>query len=346
MVNLKKEEVKNYYGKILKTSEDLKTSACCATDSFPEPIKTILKNIEPEILEKFYGCGSPIPPQLKDRTLLDLGCGSGRDVYIASALVGENGKSIGIDMTDEQLNVARKHADAQMKKFGFKKCNVNFKKGYIEDLKEAGIADNCIDVVISNCVINLSPDKREVFKEIFRVLKPGGEFYFADVFTNARVSQEFHDDPLAYGECLGGAMYIEDFRRMLASLGCLDYRVITKRRINIEDPVITRKAGNVEFYSMTIRAFKLDDLEDRCEDFGQVAYYLGTMEGCPNKFILDDHHVFITDKPMLVCGNTASMIMNTRFGKHFKVIGNKNKHFGLFPCGPVSNESNSIGSCC
>jgi len=77
-----------------------------------------------------------------------------------------------------------------------------------------------------------------------------------------------------------------------------------------------------------------------------VAYYQGTIEGCPNKFILDDHHVFITDKPMLVCGNTASMLCNTRFGKHFKVVGNTAKHFGLFPCGPVSNENNLTGSCC
>jgi len=346
MANLKKEEVKDYYGKILKTNGDLKTSACCTTDNLPKYIKSILRNIEPEILEKFYGCGSPIPTQLKGCTVLDLGCGCGRDVYIASAFVGENGKSIGIDMTDEQLAVAHKYIDAQMERFGFKECNVEFKKGYIEDLREAGIADNSIDVVISNCVINLSPDKQQVFKEVFRVLKPGGELYFADVFTNTRVSQKFHDDPLAYGECLGGAMYIEDFRRILKSIGCPDYRVITKRKIDIEDPAIARKAGNVEFYSMTIRAFKLNDLEDRCEDFGQVAYYLGTMEGCPNKFILDDHHVFLTDKPMLVCGNTASMITNTRFSKHFKVIGNKNKHFGLFPCSPASSEVNLTGACC
>ena len=341
----KKEEVKNYYGKVLKTNQDLKTSACCTTESFPEHIKSILKNIEPEIIEKFYGCGSPIPPQLNGCTVLDLGCGSGRDVYVVSSLVGENGMSIGIDMTDEQLEVARKYKDTQMKKFGFKKCNVDFRKGYIENLKDAGIADNSIDVVISNCVINLSPDKLEVFKEIFRVLKPGGELYFADVFTNARVPKEFQDDVLAYGECLGGALYIEDFRRMLGSLGCLDYRVTSKRKINIDDHEVARKAGQVEFYSMTIRAFKLD-LEDRCEDFGQVAYFQGTMGGCPNKFILDDHHTFTKDKPMLVCGNTASMVSNTRYGRHFKIVGNTDKHFGLFPCGPVSSEESSNGSCC
>lgn len=346
LLKQKKEEVKNYYGKVLKTNHDLKTSACCTTDSFPVHIKDIIKNIEPEILKKFYGCGSPIPPQLKGCTVLDLGCGCGRDVYVVSSLVGENGMSIGIDMTDEQLAVARKYKDIQMQRFGFKKCNVDFRKGYIEDLREIGIADNSIDVVISNCVINLSPDKRQVFKEIFRVLKPGGELYFADVFSSSRVPKVLHDDDLIYGECLGGALYIEDFRRMLKDLGCLDYRVTVKRKIDIDDPVIKAKVGHIEFYSMTIRVFKLDDLEDCCEDYGQVAYYQGTMEGCPNKFILDDHHVFVTDKPMLVCGNTASMVSNTRFGQHFKVVGKRGKHFGLFPCGEVSSEVNSTGSCC
>lgn len=344
----KKENVKNYYGRILKTNEDLKTSACCTTDSLPDEIKYILKNIEPEILDKFYGCGSPIPKLLDGCTVLDLGCGTGRDVYVISKLVGEKGKSIGIDMTEEQLDVARKYKDVQMELFGYTKSNVDFKQGYIEDLKEAGIKDNSVDVVISNCVINLSPDKPQVFKEIFRILKPGGELYFADVFTNARVPQEFHDDTLAYGECLGGALYIEDFRRILAGLGCLDYRVVQKRKISIDDPILAKKAGPVEFYSMTIRAFKLNDWEDRCEDFGQVAYYQGTIDGCPNAFNLDDNHVFTTDKPMLVCGNTASMLINTRYGKHFNIVGDKSRHFGLFLCGPASNEPDSIaqGGCC
>lgn len=346
LLNQKQEEVKRYYGKILKNNDDLKTNACCATDTLGKEIKSIISAIEPEILDKFYGCGSPIPKLLKGCTVLDLGCGTGRDVYIVSKLVGEKGLAIGVDMTDEQLAIARKYQDVQMKRFGYTQSNVEFRQGYIENLTEAGIEDNSVDVVISNCVINLSPDKFQAFKEIFRVLKPGGELYFSDVFTSARVPQAFRDDPLAYGECLGGALYIEDFRRILAGLGCLDYRVVSKRKINIDDPLLAKKAGAVEFYSMTIRAFKLDDLEDRCEDYGQVAYYQGTIEGCPNAFILDDHHAFVIDKPMLVCGNTASMITNTRFGKHFKVIGNRSKHFGLFPCGAMSSEINPTGSCC
>lgn len=357
-----KETVKAYYGKVLQSKKDLKTSACCLVDSFPQALKTILKQIEPEILDKFYGCGSPIPPLLEDCTVLDLGCGTGRDVYIVSALVGENGMSIGVDMTDEQLEVAQRYKDVQMRRSGFKKCNVDFKKGYIEDLsrlngippgagKELGLADNSVDVVISNCVINLSPDKKSVFSEIFRVLKPGGELYFSDVFADRRVPEYIKNDPVFYGECMGGAMYIEDFRRVLRDIGCMDYRVMSKRQITIDDPEMSFKAADINFCSMTVRAFKLVDLEDICEDFGQAAYYQGTIPYHPNKFQLDDHHIFIAHKPMLVCGNTASMLTNTRFGKHFKIIGDTSRHFGPFPCGSAPKQSDpadpcSGGSCC
>lgn len=347
----KKELVRAYYGKVLKDKKDLKTSACCSTEDFPEPIRSIVKNIEPEILDKFYGCGSPLPELLGGCTVLDLGCGSGRDVYIASALVGESGLVIGVDMTDEQLEVARRYKDIQMKRFGFKSCNVDFKQGYIEDLKEIGIADNSIDMVISNCVINLSADKRGVFSEIFRVLKSGGELYFSDIFAGRRIPEQLKNDPLLYGECLGGALYIEDFRRLLQELRVLDYRVVSKRRIELNDPALVQKVGMIDFYSLTVRAFKLDDLEDICEDYGQVAYYQGTIAYCPHEFRLDDHHIFVRGKPMLVCGNTASMLTNTRFAKHFRIIGTRITHYGPFNCaageGKVKgSDSVSTGGCC
>jgi 2-polyprenyl-3-methyl-5-hydroxy-6-metoxy-1,4-benzoquinol methylase len=97
--------IKDYYGKILQGKKDLKTSACCcSTDSLPDYQKAILKNIDKEIVEKFYGCGSPIPPSLDGCTVLDLGCGKGRDVYLVSALVGQGGRVIGIDMTDRKTH--------------------------------------------------------------------------------------------------------------------------------------------------------------------------------------------------------------------------------------------------
>ena len=261
------------------------------------------------------------------------------------------GKAIGIDMTDEQLKIARKYQDIQMRKFGLDKSNIEFKKGYIEDLKALGIKDDSIDVVISNCVINLSPDKKSVFREIFRVLKSGGELYFSDVFASSRVPDELRNDKIVYGECLGGALYIEDFRRILYSIGCPDYRVVSKSKLTISNSQIKKKIGSIDFYSMTIRAFKLADLEDVCEDYGQIAIYKGTIPHHPHKFEFDDHHVFISKKPMLVCGNTALMLTNSRFSDHFSVAGDKVNHYGIFQCGPApakldNDGSSSGGYCC
>jgi len=342
------QQVREYYGTILKGKKDLQTKACCSTASIPEQHKKMLSQINPEILDRFYGCGSPIPPALDGCTVLDLGCGTGRDVYVVSQLVGENGFVIGVDMTEEQIVVARRHRDSQMRQFGFNRPNVDFKAGFIEDLAGCGIAENSVDVVISNCVINLSPDKKSVFSEIFRVLKPGGELYFSDVFAGRRMPEHLKNDPVLYGECLGGALYIEDFRRLLRDLGVPDYRVMTKRRIALDNTAIEAKVGMIDFYSMTIRAFKLGCLEDICEDYGQTATYKGTIAETPHGFQLDDHHLFEAGKPMLVCGNTAAMVQETRFGRHFTVTGDRSVHFGPFPCGPApsKDDSCSSGSCC
>ncbi|OGI50463.1 MAG: methyltransferase type 11 [Candidatus Muproteobacteria bacterium RIFCSPHIGHO2_12_FULL_60_33] len=344
------ESIKDYYGRVLKTNRDLKTGACCAGDSFAPSIREILKQIHPDVVAKFYGCGSPIPPELTGKTVLDLGSGSGRDCFILSKLVGPTGRAIGVDMTPEQLDTARRHVGYHMEKFGFARPNVEFLSGYIEDLESLGIANDSVDVVVSNCVINLSPDKERVFAEIFRVLKPGGELYFSDVFADRRIPPHLAEDPVLRGECLGGALYIEDFRRLLARVGCPDYRIVSNSKLALTDPAIERKTGMIGFHSLTVRAFKLD-LEDRCEDYGQVAYYLGTVPEHSHRFMLDDHHVFETGRPQPVCGNTAAMLGRTRYAPHFNVIGDTRVHYGLFDCGPesaVGPENSSVpgGSCC
>lgn len=336
--------LQDYYGKILKHNGDLQTDACCTKDSLPENIRKILEQIEPEVLSRYYGCGSPIPPEIEGCRVLDLGCGSGRDAYILSKLVGENGYVLGLDMTEEQIAVAEKYRDAQMKTFGFSKPNVEFRQGFIEDLESAGIANDSFDVVVSNCVINLSPDKRAVFREIFRVLKPGGELYFADVFSDRRLPEKLMHDPVLHSECLSGAMYIEDFRRMLSSQGCSDYRTVSRKKININNPEIEKRIGAGQFYTITVRAFKLPELEDICEDFGQAALYLGTANENSHYFDLDDHHRFFKGKITPVCGNTVSMLKDTRFEKHFSIIGDRSVHFGPFPCGPAPSSTNSDGS--
>ena len=350
--SLHHDNLQEYYGKVLQHQDDLKTGACCTEEAIPDEMKRLINNIDDEIIARFYGCGSPIPAELEGRVVLDLGCGTGRDAYILSQLVGKEGFVIGVDITDEQLAVARKHCDGQMRRFGYDKPNVEFKKGFIEDLQSLGIKDNSVDVVISNCVINLSPDKKSVFSEIFRVLKPGGELYFSDVFAGRRIPEELIDDQVLHGECLSGAMYIEDFRRMLRETGCADYRTVSSRRIGIDDPRVYEKIGMIDFYSITVRAFKLEGMEDICEDYGQTATYLGTIPGYPHFYELDDHHKFITGKPMLVCGNTAGMVGDSRLGKHFRVTGNRSVHYGPFECAPApaaateEGDSSPAVSCC
>ena len=342
------EKVKDYYGKQLQSKDDLKTSSCCAIDRPPEEIRAILPLIADEIHNRFYGCGSPLPPLLEGMTVIDLGCGTGRDVYIASKLVGESGCAIGVDMTDEQIATAIKYQEEQRERFGYKRSNVIFKNGYIEDLKSLDIKDNSIDVVISNCVINLSPVKEQVFREIYRVLKPGGELFFSDIFTDRRIPEDLAVDPVLRGECLAGALYVEDFRRIMAKIGWLDFRYTNIRNLDIANVEVAEKISFITFSSRTVRAFKLDDLEDICEDYGQVAYYDGSIPGHQHFFDLDDHHRFFSNKPMLVCGNTASMVSNTRYGKAFKVTGSRNVHFGKFDgCAADSSiAAADSGSCC
>lgn len=324
--------VKAYYGGALGSRRDLRSKACCCTESIPEHYRQILEEIDVEILDRFYGCGSPIPPLVEGCTVVDLGCGTGRDAYLLSRLVGPGGKVIGVDLTEAQLAVAWRHQESLARKFGYTESNVDFRMGQMEDLAAIGLADNSIDVVTSNCAINLSPNKKRVFAEIFRVLKPGGELLFSDVFTDRRVPASFAHDPVLLGECLAGAMYIEDFRRLLNSLGRLDHRVVACSAIALDNPLIEAAVGVTRFYSTTIRVFKLESLEDRSEDYGQVAYYLGTIPHFPHHFPLDNHHVFLTGKPMLVCGNTAMMLEQTRLKKHFRITGDRSVHYGAFEC--------------
>ncbi|SFC93350.1 methyltransferase domain-containing protein [Streptomyces aidingensis] len=332
MPNSIEESVKDYYGRVLQSSADLQTSACCTAQAPPRHIAEALREVHEEVKDRFYGCGSPIPPALDGATVLDLGCGSGRDCYVLSQLVGPAGRVIGVDMTEAQLAVARRHLDFHAERFGF--ANVEFHQGYIEDLASVGIEEASVDVVVSNCVLNLSPDKPRVFAEIFRVLKPGGELYFSDVFADRRIPPALLQDPVLVGECLSGALYTEDFRRVLAAAGCADARVVSRAPVTLAGPEIEQKIGFVGFSSLTIRALNLP-LEDRCEDYGQVAVYRGTVPTAAHAFELDDHHIFPVGKPVLVCGNTADILSGSRYAEHFDIIGDKTMHHGLFPCGPA-----------
>ncbi len=339
--------VRSYYGETLRSSGDLKTSACCSAESMAPHLREVLVKLHPEVTSRFYGCGSPLPPALDGMTVLDLGSGSGRDAYLLSALVGAHGRVIGVDMTPQQIAIAERHRDFHAQVFGHPRSNVEFLLGDLSDLAALGIADASVDVVVSNCVLNLVADKPRAFSEALRVLKPGGELYFADVFSDRRLPRDLLDDPVLLGECLAGALYVEDFRRLLAELGVADARVCARSQITLDDPAVAEKIGFANFQSITWRVFKCD-LEDRCEDYGQSATYLGTLPGHPHRFDLDDHHHFETGKPLRVCGNSADMLGNSRFAAHFRIDGDKRRHFGLFDCAPIGTSVvvNNGAPCC
>ena len=347
----KHEEVKEYYGQELTKSEDLKTNACCTMEEPPQYIKEALSNIHDEVMAKYYGCGLAIPAELEGLRVLDLGSGSGRDCYILSQLVGQEGEVIGVDMTDEQLDVANKHIDYHTEKFGYKYANTKFIKGNIEELEKLDLEPNSFDLIISNCVINLALDKEKVLADVYKLLKPGGEMYFSDVYSDRRISKELQDDPVLWGECLSGALYWNDFLRISKKVGFTDPRAVKNNPITIENKEVEDRCGDIKFFSVTYRLWKIDNLEDECEDYGQAVAYKGTIKNNKSSFDLDSGHNFPAGKVMSVCGNSYLMLEATRYKEHFDFYGTWDTHYGVFEgCGgsmPFGSEDNDQeAGCC
>ena len=167
------------------------------------------------------GCGNPVAiASLKPgETVLDLGSGGGFDCFLASRKVGDSGKVIGVDMTPEMISKARKAKAAG----GYE--NVEFRMGEIEHIP---VADNSVDVIISNCVINLSPDKPQVFRDIFRVLKPGGRIAVSDIVATSPLSEALQKDVALYVGCVAGAMLVSDLEAILKDAGFKDIKIALK----------------------------------------------------------------------------------------------------------------------
>jgi len=225
-----KKFVKKRYGKIAENGKSCCSS--CGSSSLIEQAKLIgyseknIKNI-PEASNMGLGCGNPVAlANLKEgEIVLDLGSGGGIDVFFASKKVGPEGKVIGVDMTEKMIKKSRETA----KKYGYK--NVEFKLGEIENLP---IEDNSIDVIISNCVINLSPDKEKVFKEAYRVLKPSGRIMISDLVTEGEFPDEIKKSFDAWAGCVAGALEKNDYLNKIRKAGFKNLRIASESSYDID----------------------------------------------------------------------------------------------------------------
>src|SRR5271154_1408668 len=212
-------DISNKYGAIARSVTDSSATACCdpamrccdpITKDLYGPMET--EGLPEKAILASLGCGNPTAlAELKlGETVLDLGSGGGIDVLLSARRVGPTGKAYGLDMTDEMLALAREN----QRKAGVE--NVEFLKGEIEHIP---LPDNSVDVIISNCVINLSADKERVLREAFRVLKPGGRFAVSDVVTRGNVPAEVRENMLLWVGCIAGALQDEEYRAKLSKAG-------------------------------------------------------------------------------------------------------------------------------
>ncbi|MBI1855778.1 MAG: arsenite methyltransferase [Chloroflexi bacterium] len=212
------EAVREHYAERIKNAASCCGSdACCSAESnlYPEDLLATLPDGESAVS---YGCGDPITlaSLQPGQTVLDLGSGAGLDCFFAAKKVGETGHVIGVDMTPEMIERARSSA----KRLNLN--NVEFRQGYLEELP---VEDNSVDVIISNCVINLAPDKAKVFKEAFRVMKPGGQLAVSDIVTDGPLPETIKKSLSAWAGCIAGALDVKDYQAAMESAGLTNISV-------------------------------------------------------------------------------------------------------------------------
>jgi ubiquinone/menaquinone biosynthesis C-methylase UbiE len=311
---------------------------CCPVDYESEYLKVIPQ----EVVERDYGCGDPTRYLRKDEIVVDLGSGTGKICFIAAQIVGPNGKVIGVDMTDEMLEVARRNAPIVAERIGY--ANVEFRKGRIQDLgldlelldhqlkrnpitdaasflaadglaeelriKQPLIPSDSVDVVVSNCVLNLvePKSKRLLFEEIFRVLKKGGRAVISDIISDEEVPEEMQNDPELWSGCISGALTEEGFLAAFENAAFYGIQILTRD----VDP--WRTVQGIEFRSVTIEAFK--GKQGACFERNQAVIYRG-----PFKEVLDDdNHRMERGKRYAVCDKTYNLYKKAPYQEFFEFV--------------------------
>ncbi len=311
---------------------------CCPIDYEPEYLKVIPQ----EVIERDYGCGDPSRYLRKGETVLDLGSGTGKICFIAAQIVGAKGKVIGVDMTDEMLEVARRNAPIVAERIAY--ANVEFRKGRIQDLaldlelldrqlkqhpitdaasflaadelaeelrvKHPLVANDSIDVVVSNCVLNLvdPKSKRQLFEEIFRVLKKGGRAVISDIVSDEEVPEELQNDPELWSGCVSGALTEEGFLAAFENAGFYGIQILKR------DAEPWRTVQGIEFRSVTIEAFK--GKQGECFERNQGVIYRG-----PFKEVLDDdNHRMERGRRYAVCDKTYNLYKKAPYAEFFEFV--------------------------
>jgi len=219
-----KQHVKKHYAELAKGASCCKVASCCDQSSQTRKIgysKEELKDLPISVVKTVAGCGNPtaLADLREGETVLDLGSGGGIDVFLAAKKVGPKGRVIGVDMTEEMVQLARGNAEEMNAR------NVDFRLGEIENLP---VEDGIVDVIISNCVINLSPDKDRVFAEAFRVLKPGGRMLISDIVTQGELPNEIRENLEMWATCIAGALDEKEYLQKIRNAGFKKVRIIGK----------------------------------------------------------------------------------------------------------------------
>ncbi|CAF2154571.1 unnamed protein product [Rotaria magnacalcarata] len=285
----------------------------------PGILDATVEQIHPDIMAKSHQSNFVIfPPKLEDCSVIDLGCGVGRDVFILSKLVGEKGRVIGIDSEKDQLDFARQHIRYHTNKFELKKPNVEFVHGEIDRLETIKIKENSIDVVVSNSVINHRRNKKAIIEGVCNLLKVGGEFYFSDVYVNRPIPEEYQE--LLSGEYISGALQWEDLILYATEAGFTQPRLITAKPIKIANEDIQQVIGDTKFVSAIFRCFKLPLTDNNATSFN-VPYqltYETPLLNCEEEFFFDHLTQFKLGELLVVQDPTIALALNiSRYKDNF-----------------------------
>jgi MoaA/NifB/PqqE/SkfB family radical SAM enzyme/ubiquinone/menaquinone biosynthesis C-methylase UbiE len=309
--------VREFYG---KAAEEPQADLCCPVRYEDDDVS----HIPVEVLDRFYGCGSPLA--LADiragETVVDLGSGAGIDCFIAAKKAGPTGRVIGVDMTEQMLAVADRNKARVAESLGFDV--VEFRKGLLEAIP---VVEGSVDLLTSNCVINLSPDKGAVFAGMWRALKDHGRIVVSDIVSDAAVPDHFKVNSHLWGECLSGALTEEGFLAELERAGFHGLEVLKK--------TFWKEIEGYRFSSVTIRGYKFAK-KAACAYRGQAAIYRG-----PFKAVLDEEgHLFPRNEAVEVCTDTAAKLSRPPYREHFTVLGSR------LTLQAVSTPQPSAAGCC